>query len=53
VIEVLRPVQERYRTLAGDPTGTAALLARGAEKAEAVAAKTMARASDAIGLLRR
>ena len=36
-METLRPVQERYAELAADPAGTAAILARGAEKARAVA----------------
>ncbi len=51
VIELLRPVQERYRELAGDPGGTAALLEKGAAKARAVASVTLARAKEAAGLL--
>ena len=51
VVEVLRPVQERYRELADDPAGTAALLGLGAAKAQAVAGPTLARAKDALGLL--
>jgi len=51
VIELLRPVQDRYRELAGDPAGTAALLEKGAAKARVVAGATLARAKDAGGLL--
>jgi tryptophanyl-tRNA synthetase len=51
VIELLRPVQERYRELVDDPGATAALLEKGAAKARAVAAPTLARAKTAAGLL--
>jgi tryptophanyl-tRNA synthetase len=51
VIEVLRPVQTRYAELAADPAGTAALLDKGAAKARSLAGPTLARASEAIGLL--
>jgi tryptophanyl-tRNA synthetase len=37
VVETLRPIQERFAELAADPTGTAAILASGAEKARAIA----------------
>ena len=53
VIELLRPVRERYEALASDPEAVRATLTRGAEKAEAVAGATLARARDAIGLLSR
>lgn len=53
VIEALRPVRDRYRALEADPAGTAAVLRAGAQKAEAVAAATLARAREAIGLLSR
>ena len=53
VIELLRPVRERYEALASDPEAVRATLTRGAEKAEAVAGTTLARARDAIGLLSR
>src|SRR5215213_659270 len=53
VVELLRPVQERYQELASDPEAVRATLRRGAEKAEAVAARTLARARDAVGLLPR
>jgi tryptophanyl-tRNA synthetase len=53
VIELLRPLQERYAELADDPAGTAKLLERGAEKAAGVAATTLQRARAAVGLLPR
>jgi tryptophanyl-tRNA synthetase len=51
VISLLRPVQERYAELVADPGATAALLHDGADKARAVAAATVARVHDAVGLL--
>jgi tryptophanyl-tRNA synthetase len=51
VAEVLRPLQQRYAELAADPAETSRLLAVGAEKARSVAAKTLARARDALGFL--
>ncbi len=53
VVELLRPVRERYAKLASDPEAVRATLGRGAEKAEAVAAATLARAQASIGLLSR
>jgi tryptophanyl-tRNA synthetase len=53
VVELLRPVRERYVELAADPEAVRATLRHGAEKAEAVAAGTLARARAAIGLLSR
>jgi tryptophanyl-tRNA synthetase len=53
VIELLRPLRERYQELASDPEAVRATLSRGAEKAEAVAGPTLARAREAIGLLSR
>lgn len=53
VVELLRPIQERYRALAEDPAGTAELLAVGARKAAEVAEATLGRARDALGLLPR
>ncbi|MDQ6797022.1 MAG: tryptophan--tRNA ligase [Actinomycetota bacterium] len=52
VIELLRPLRERYADLAADPGAVEMVLAQGAAKARAVAADTLARAQDAIGLLR-
>jgi tryptophanyl-tRNA synthetase len=51
VVEALRPVQERYAALAADPAELDRLVAAGAAKARALAAPTLARAYDAIGLL--
>jgi tryptophanyl-tRNA synthetase len=51
VVELLRPIQARYTELMADPGELAALLAKGADKARAVASKTLARAYDAVGLL--
>ncbi len=53
LVEALRPVQDRYRELAAAPDELAGLLDRGAEKAEALAGATMARARRAVGLLSR
>jgi tryptophanyl-tRNA synthetase len=51
VVAFLRPVQERYYELAADPGHVRAVFATGAKKAQEVAAKTLARAQAAIGLL--
>jgi tryptophanyl-tRNA synthetase len=53
VVELLRPIQACYTELAADPGGTAAILAKGAEKAHAVAAPTLAKAKQALGLVDR
>jgi tryptophanyl-tRNA synthetase len=50
VVELLRPIQARYAELAADPTGTAAILAAGADKARAVAGPTLTRAQGNLGL---
>ena len=51
VVEMLRPIQARYRELAGDPAETGRLLALGADKARQVAAVTLDRARENVGLL--
>ncbi len=51
VIELLRPVQERFRELSAHPDEMRRILHLGAGKARTVAAATLARASEAIGLL--
>ena len=51
VIEALRPVQERFAELKADEPELRRILASGAEKAEAIAGVTLARAREAIGLL--
>jgi len=53
VIELLRPVRERYAALSADPAAVRATLKSGADKAQAVASRTLARAQEAIGLLSR
>ena len=51
VVEMLRPIQTRYRELASDPAETGRLLSRGADKAREVASATLARARNNVGLL--
>ncbi|MDZ7676346.1 MAG: tryptophan--tRNA ligase [Acidimicrobiales bacterium] len=51
VVELLRPVQERFAELSADPGATADILATGAGKARTVAAATLQRAQRSIGLL--
>ena len=51
VVERLRPIQERFRELEADPGETMRLLAVGAAKAQELAAGTLARAKDRLGLL--
>ena len=53
VLEMLRPIQERYHELESDPTAVGAMLAKGADKASDIAAATLARAQRNIGLLPR
>ncbi len=51
LVEMLRPIQERYHELAADPAETGRLLAVGADKAREVAAATLGRAKANLGLL--
>jgi tryptophanyl-tRNA synthetase len=51
VVELLRPIQQRHAELAADRGEVARLLAVGADRARDVAAPTLARAKDAMGLL--
>jgi tryptophanyl-tRNA synthetase len=53
VVEFVRPLQERYAALEGDPAEVARILRVGAERAESLAAPVMARVRDAVGLLPR
>jgi tryptophanyl-tRNA synthetase len=53
LVEFLRPLRKRYAELAEDPGETAAILKRGAEKAQQVAGATLSRAKEHIGLLPR
>jgi tryptophanyl-tRNA synthetase len=51
VIELVRPVQERYAALSQDPATVVKVLRAGAERAEAVASVTLRQAMDAVGLV--
>jgi len=51
VIELLKPIQERFAELQADPAETERLLRVGADKAEAIASKVLARAKQNIGLM--
>lgn len=51
VVELLRPIQARYKELVGDRGELAALLHKGRDKARAVASATLERAYHNIGLL--
>jgi len=51
VVELLRPIQARFRELEADPVETSRLLAVGATKAQAVASATLQRARTNLGLL--
>jgi tryptophanyl-tRNA synthetase len=51
VVEVLRPIQARFRDLAADPSEVHRILDGGAERARKLAAVTLARARAAVGLL--
>jgi tryptophanyl-tRNA synthetase len=53
VVEFLRPLQERYATLAADPGAVREQLAVGAEKADTLAEAVLARVRSATGLLPR
>ena len=53
VVQLLAPLQARYAELSADPGQVAALLREGADKAQSVAAVTLARAREAVGLLPR
>lgn len=51
VIAFLSPVRERHEELSKDPGAVQAILAAGAERANAIAQATLARAESAIGFL--
>lgn len=51
VVEQLRPIRERTLELLADPAELDALLARGAEKANALAEQTLAKVYDRIGFV--
>jgi tryptophanyl-tRNA synthetase len=53
VVELLRPIQARHAALAADPGEVARILDDGAHRARTIAADTLQRAKDAMGLLPR
>ncbi|MGA9077127.1 MAG: tryptophan--tRNA ligase [Acidimicrobiales bacterium] len=53
VVEMLRPVRERYLELTRDPGALAGILGQGADRAQKIAAATLERAQRAIGLVPR
>jgi tryptophanyl-tRNA synthetase len=53
VIECVRPLQERYAELERDPGEVTKIIARGADRAAAIAAPVIERARNAAGLLPR
>jgi tryptophanyl-tRNA synthetase len=53
LVEFLRPVQERYRELVADPAEISRLLEIGADKAQAVARKTLDSVYERVGFLPR
>ncbi len=53
VIELLRPIQDRYAELADDPGEVQRVLADGADRAREVAVPTLQHAKQAMGLLPR
>ncbi|MGH9113111.1 MAG: tryptophan--tRNA ligase [Acidimicrobiales bacterium] len=50
VIELLRPLQDRFAELSTDPAETERILATGADKARSMAAPTMVRVRERLGL---
>jgi len=53
VIELVRPIQERYEELSQDPATTVDLLSKGADKAREIASVVYARAANNMGFLER
>jgi len=51
VVELLRPIQERFEVLAADPIATREIFAKGADKARGVAAPKLALVKERMGLL--
>jgi len=51
VVEMLRPIQERFAELSADPGETIGLLAEGADKASAIASVVYERAHRAVGFI--
>ena len=53
VVELVRPIQERYAELERDPGEVARILEAGAQRAEGIAARVIERVRNAAGLLPR
>jgi tryptophanyl-tRNA synthetase len=53
VVEALAPIQARLRELEADPSYTLAVLRDGAERAEAIAERTMTKVRERVGMLPR
>lgn len=53
VVEFLRPIRERYEQTLSDPESVAHVLRNGADKARAIAVRTLATVYDRIGFLPR
>ena len=53
VVELLRPIQQRYHELEDDPDAMVEILAKGAAKAQAISSSVLDRAKRNIGLLAR
>jgi len=51
LVEMIRPVQERYAVISADPAAVVATLAKGAAKAADLATPVLARARSAVGLI--
>ena len=51
VVEVLGPIQERYREIQADPGAVDRILRAGADKAAAIAEVTMGKVREAVGLV--
>lgn len=51
VVELVRPIQERYAELAADPAETERLIAKGADKAREIASQTYERARANMGFV--
>jgi tryptophanyl-tRNA synthetase len=52
VVELLDPVRLRFGELRGDPDRLRAILAQGAEKAQAIASETLANAYERVGFVK-
>jgi tryptophanyl-tRNA synthetase len=51
VVELVTPIQARFRELRDDPAELASLLAKGREKAQGIASKTLALAYERVGFV--